>query len=477
MRRFACITLLFASAFTASAKNGYKVEVNFKHDIPDSMVYLAHYFGKSLPTIYKMDSSVVSGKRKAVFETKDSVLGGIYMVIYNNNTRITEFLLDNGNNFSMTVDNSGDRKTETVEFKNSAENNRNQEYNKFMMDLADKNKLAMDKLAAAKTQADSLRISKEFAVLADQQAAYRKNYIKQYPNTLLTKIFQALMIPEVPAGKHYLADGKTIDSLYDYNYFKSHYWDNFDFKDDRLVNTPVYDGKLNDYFNKWIYQLPDSINYEADKILKATKGTKELFRYTLRTLATNALSSKIMGMDEVFVHLVENYYMKGDAYWLSQKDLDWYIDKAQKIKPNVMGSIAPDLNMQDVFTLRDIPLHSVKSKYTLMIIWSYDCGTCQKEVPQVDSLYKAVLKDKGVKIYSIASGGELSEIQKFIDKNKIKEWINVADINNNTQFKSKYDAYSTPKIYLFDENKKIIGKGLDHTNVMSVIEMTEKKKS
>jgi thiol-disulfide isomerase/thioredoxin len=398
------------------------------------------------------------------------------MVIYGNNTRITEFLLDNGNNFSMTVDNKGDKKTEMVEFKNSPENNRNQEYNKFMMVLADKNKIAMDQLATAKTKADTLRISKEFETLSAQQAAYRKNYIKQYPNTLLAKIFQALLIPEVPAGKHYLEDGKTVDTLYDYTYFKNHYWDNFDFKDDRLINTPIYDAKLNEYFNKWIYQLPDSINFEADKILKATKGTKELFRYTLRTLATNALSSKIMGMDEVFVHLVENYYMKGDAYWLSQKDLEWYEDRAKKISPNVLGNIAPDLNMQDVFTLRDMPLHSVQGKYTVMIIWSYDCGTCQKEVPLLDSVYRAALKDKGVKIYSVASGGELSEIQKFIDKNKIKDWINVADINNNTQFKTKYDAFTTPKVYLFDQNKKIIGKGLDHTNIMDVIEMTEKRR-
>lgn len=476
MKQIACAALLALSAFSSFAKNGYKIEVNFKQDIPDSVVYLAHYFGKTLPTIYKVDSASVVGKHKAVFESKDSVLGGIYMVIYSHNSKLTEFLLDNGNNFAATIDNSGEKKMETVEFKNSPENTRNQEYNKLMISLTEKNKGIMDELAAAKTKSDTTRISKEMAALAEQQAAFRKNYIKQYPKTLLTKIFQALLAPEVPAGKHYLEDGKTVDSTYDYTYFKSHYWDNFDFQDDRLINTPIYDAKLNDYFNKWIYQFPDSINYEADKILKATKGTKELFRYTLRTLATNALQSKIMGMDEVFVHLVENYYMKGDAYWLSPKDLEWYEDRAKKIAPNVLGNIAPDLNMQDVFTLKDMPLHEVKAKYTVMIIWAYDCGTCQKEVPKMDSMYRAVLKDKGVRIYSIASGGDLSEIQKFIDKNKIKDWVNVADINNNTQFKTKYDAFTTPKVYLFDENKKIIGKGLDHTNIMDVIDMTEKRK-
>ena len=475
MKQISIIALLFLSSLATHAKNGYKVEVNFKQDVSDSIVYLAHYFAKNLPTIYKMDSAKVVNKRTAVFERKDSVLGGIYMVIYNHNGKLSEFLLDNGNHFSMTINNNGEKKPDGLEFKNSPENTRNQEYNKMMFTLTEKNKAVMNKLTTAKNQADTAAITKELSALADQQAAYRKNYIKQYPNTLLSKIFQALFAPEVPEGKHYLEDGKTADTLYAYTYFKNHYWDNFDFRDDRLINTPIYDVKLNDYFTKWIYQIPDSINYEADKILKATKGTKELFRYTLRTLATNALQSKIMGMDEVFVHLVEQYYMKGEAYWLSAKDLEWYEDRAKKIAPNVLGNIGPDLNMQDVFTLKDMPLYEVKAKYTVLIIWSYDCGTCQKEVPQLDSVYRAELKGKGVKIYSIASGGELSEIQKFIDKNKIKDWVNVADINNNTQFKTKYDAYTTPKVYLLDENKKIIGKGLDHNNIMEVIKWTEGK--
>ncbi len=477
MKQICAIALLFLCSFSSFGKSGYKVEVNFKHDISDSVVYLAHYFGKHLPTIYRVDSAVVKGKRKAVFESKNDFLGGIYLVIYNRNTRIVECLLDNGADFSIAVDNLTGKKSdlEGLEFKGSPENNRYLEYNRQMEIQAFKNKELTERLAAAQTKADSATLNKEYTALARQQAVYRQQYVKQYPGTLLTKIFLALQAPEIPEGKHYLEDGKTEDSLFAYNYFKAHYWDKFDFRDDRLLNTPIYDSKLNDYFSKWIYQIPDTINAEADKILKATKGTKEMFRYTLRTLATNALQSKIMGMDEVFVHLVENYYMKGDAYWLSEKDLQWYEDRAKKIAPNVLGNIAPDLNLQDVFTLQDMPLHNVKAKYTLMVVWAYDCGTCQKEVPRLDSVYKAELKNKGVKIYSVASGGELSEIQKFITKNNIKEWINVADINNNTGFKEKYDAYSTPKVYLFDENKKIIGKGLDYSNIGDVIKMTERK--
>jgi hypothetical protein len=37
-------------------------------------------------------------------------------------------------------------------------------------------------------------------------------------------------------------------------------------------------------------------------------------------------------------------------------------------------------------------------------------------------------------------------------------------------------VYSTPTLYLLDENKVIRGKRIDHTNVLGLIEWLEKKK-
>lgn len=473
MKRTIVTAFLFLAAFSSFAKKGYKVDVILPSDAKDSMVYLAHYFGKTLPTIFKIDSAKISDRHSVTFENKDSILGGIYLIIYSKNTQYAEILLNNGDNYSMAISHANNK--QEVTFKNSPENSRYVAYNIEMEKLAETNKSLLTKLASASTKADSMTIEQGFAKLSTDQKNYRKDYIAKYPNTFLTEVFKAIQIPQAPKGVHYLSDGKTVDSTFDYTYTKAHYWDGFDFKDDRLVNTPIYDNKLNDYFTRWIYQIPDTINAEADKILAATKGSKELFHYTLRTLVSNALQSKIMGMDEVFVHLVEQYYMKGAAYWISEKDLKWYEDRARKIKPNVLGNTAPDLNMQDVFSLADKPLSKVKSKYTLLIIWDYDCPVCKKEVPQLDSAYNSVLKQKGVTVYSIASGGELDKIQAFVKKNNIEEWINVADVNNNTNFKELYDAYSAPKVYLLDENKKIIGKGLDHSNIATVIEFNEKK--
>ncbi len=439
----------------------------------DTVVYLAHYFGKGFPQIFKTDSAKVKGQT-AVFESKQPVLGGIYMIIYNKNAGATEILLDNGSVFSMEIN---DERGKSVVVKGSPENERYQEYSRFMDSLAGRDKVLRKELAGAGQTEDSSRINKAIQQLFGERTAYQKTYIGKYPATLLTSIFKASLHPEPPAGDHYLEDGKTIDPEFAYQYIRQHYWDDFDFEDDRLINTPLYEPRLTEYFEKWVYQIPDTVIYEADKILKKTRNSKELFRYTLRTLTNNALKSNVMGMDEVFVHMVEQYYMKGDAYWIDSAGLAWYTDRARKLAPNMIGNKAPELNMQNVFTLKDMPLDSVSAKYTLIVIWSYECGVCKKEIPLLDSIYRSALKQKDLKIYSIASGGTLTDIHKFIENNHIEDWINVADVHNNTGFKAKYDAYSTPKMYLLDEKKIIIGKNFNHSSLTGLLEWQEKKNS
>ena len=53
--------------------------------------------------------------------------------------------------------------------------------------------------------------------------------------------------------------------------------------------------------------MPDSINAEVDNMIEKVKNTPELFKYTVWYLTYTYEVSNIMGMDAVFVHLVDNY--------------------------------------------------------------------------------------------------------------------------------------------------------------------------
>jgi len=474
MKRIALIALLLAGMVLPSiAHEGYQVHLKMQ-GVTDSMVYLVHYYGKPLPSIYKRDSARFNKDGVAVFSSTDSsFVGGIYMMLLSDKKTYFEFLLNNGDNMDITVDIS--KLPEGVVFKNSPQNDQFQEYVAFLRVYSVNQQELQKEYKAAKTAADTSVVRRKSVAASRQLTTYRRDYIKAHPGTLLAAIFNALEVPQVPDGDHYLADGKTRDSLFTYNYYKAHFWDGFNFQDDRLIHTPIYHAKLEEYMNKLVVPTPDSFEKESDMLLTKTRGTKDLFKYTLWWLTRTVEDSKIMGMDEAFVYLVENYYMKGDAIWLSNADLTRYLDRAQKIAPNVLGNLAPEVKLPNIMTKKPESMLDLKAKYTLLVFYSPSCAHCQKELPAIDSIYKAVLKGKGMKVYTVAIDGEDTAVTGFVTKYKLEAFTNTWDHERVGDWRGKYDVYSTPAIYLLDEKKIIRGKRLDHSNIAGLVNMLEKK--
>ena len=72
---------------------------------------------------------------------------------------------------------------------------------------------------------------------------------------------------------------------------------------------------------------------------------------------------------------------------------------------------------------------------------------------------------------------DLSEWKRFIHDQKTGSWINVAAINHDDEgnpvassdWRDKYDIYSTPVVYLLDKQKKIIAKRITHQQIVEII--------
>lgn len=475
MKQLFFSALMALTALPMSAKESYRVTVSIP-DAPNTMAYLVHYYGMPRPKIFMSDSATLDKHGTAVFIGKDAdFAGGIYTILLKDTSQTNfEILLNKGDDYSVTAMRS--KLPGGLKFKGSAENERFLRYLDYMKNFGEEQEELSKELKVAKSAADTEAIRVKARAAAKERTEYMRNYASQYPGTLLTNVFKAMEVPEIPEGPHYLADGKTKDSTFAYHYYKAHYWDKFDFRDDRLIFTPLYDAKLDEYISKLTVAWPDSVKHEADMLLSNMHGTKDLFHYTLWWLTRHTENSKVMGMDEAFVYLVEKYYMKGDAFWLKDDELQKYIDRAQKIAPNVIGNMAPVVKTTNVFTKKPETMNDIKASYTLLVFYSPTCGHCEHEMPVLDSLYDAVLKAKGVKVFTVATEGEEKQITDFLAKHKIdKKWTNTWDPEYKSDARTKYDVYSTPNIYLMDERKIIRGKRLDHNNIAGLIEMLEKK--
>lgn len=470
MKYFLLTLLTACTCSQLFAADGYDLKLKF-NDYKDKKVFLAHYYGKPLPTVYKVDSTIVDDKGQATFHRENKIIGGLYIVLLEGNDKYFEFILDNGRSLSMNV--TVEKLPMGVVYKNSPDNERFSKYVEYLAGVSDKYQQYSKELAGAKSAPDSSRIQEQFKVLSKEVDEYRTSHIKQNPTSLLSNIFKALEVPKVPTINK--PDG-TPDTDAQYQAYKKHFWDNFPFDDERIVYTPILGSKLQEYFSKIVLTIPDSFNRDADEVIRKARASKEVFKYTVHWLAGYTQESELMGMDACFVHLVENYYMKGDAFWLNEGTLKKYIDRARSIAPNVIGNVGPDIEMTRVSDNKKMRLNEVQAKYLLLVFWSPDCGHCEKEIPQVDSLIRAEgLDKKGLKVIGYNVDRDTVKWMSLIRNKKLDSWQHVYDPTKTSEFRSKYDVYGTPSIYLLDDKKIIRGKKLDHTNIAQVMKILEEE--
>jgi thiol-disulfide isomerase/thioredoxin len=463
MRKLFILLITSILGASQSYAQGYQITVqlpNFK----SGKFYLAHYMGKST---YLADSAEVSPAGVATLKGAEKLLPGIYLMVLPGKQHYIETLIDKQQTFSVSIDTT-DLIKKTV-YKNSPDNELFLSYNTFLGQQEALSRNIQQQLSAAKTAEDSAKVLPMQQELGKKIQEFRNTFIAEHPGTILSTIFLAMKEPEVPKEK------PADDSLFAYHYFKGHYWDDVDLASDRLVRTPILEGKLNKYFDQLVPPVPDSIIAESDALLAKTRKSKEAFKFTLWWLTYHYETSPYMGMDAVFVHLVEKYYVSGDAFWLKEDQLNKIIDRAYSLAPNLIGKQAAPLDFKDI-TSKPRSLYTIPGKYTVLVFWDPTCGHCKTEIPRLDSAYKASWKNKGVTMIGIKTEGTKEEWLKFIQDHDLKGWVHGSEPQAASNFRRLYDVYSTPMIYLLDEKKKIVAKKLGVEQLQGFLDRNTTKK-
>lgn len=464
----------------AQTSAGYDIKVSFK-PYSGGYVYLAHYFGKS---IYVKDSVPLDANGQADFKGTDPLQGGVYMLVNPGKSQLVEMLVDNKDqHFSIYADSTDlVRKTK---FTGSQENTLFTQYQIYAADQFQKVKPLQAGLSGARTHADTLRVGDQIQALNKETIKYRENLINQYPDSFLAALFRLMQEPDVPAAPT-LSNGKK-DSLFAYHYYKAHYWDGVSFFDDRLLFTPIFEPKLNEYFSRLVSPDVDSIKQEVNHIILFSRSNKTMFKYFLTKFTNDYANPHYMGQDAVFLDLFEKYYQTGQVDWLSQAQMKSINDRAYSIMANQLGDPAADIQLLDSAD-RKINLYGVQAPFTVVCFWDPDCGHCQKEVPQLDSIYMAKWKQEGVKVFAVLIDTVRTDTakiipvkanwMKFIHNHHLEDWVNVYqtpqmkqdDIDEKkASFRQLYDVYQTPTIYLLDDQKRIVGKKLSYEQVDELI--------
>lgn len=483
MRYISVILTLTVLAFSGSAFAGKKdakqtkkfyFEFNLKEAEKDSLIIIANYFGLKQ---YYYDTAFAVSPGKFVFET-DSIPGGIYMGVTTDKSNFFEFMVDGKENRIVMNTNKFDM-VGSMKVGESNENKLFYDFQRKMDEFSTKANPLNAKLKELQkdstgSKEDSVKLIKEeLSQLNKTVLDYKKRFIAENEGTFVSKVFKTSQEPEVPENPD-LPDSVDVNT-WKYNYFKAHYLDHVDLSDDRLLRTPTLGKKIEYYMTKLVPQIPDSINAAADMLAERARPGKENYKYVVHWITNNYERSKIMGMDAVFVHMADNYYCTEEgAYWVDSAATAKICERAETLSPLLIGKVAENIILPDT-SGKWYNMHALQAEVTVLVFWSPTCGHCKKSIPKLEPFYKQN-KSKGVEVFAVSTELEIENLKKFIKSNKLS-FINVSDtpeINKNAydyiskglttlnslNFRTIYDIYSTPQIYILEKDKKILAKKL-----------------
>ncbi|MBL8008962.1 MAG: DUF5106 domain-containing protein [Flavobacteriales bacterium] len=449
-------------------------------------VYLANYYGNKL---YYADTAVADAKGEVVFARPQGYKAGVYAVV-----------VKGPKYFELIVNEPQVRmRTAAADLMGAMVVEKSQENTLFFgyIRFLNERKSQGDSLRTLLNDAtDPLRrsvLKGRLEELDEEVRAYQSDLVAKAPGSLVAAIVRMSM--PVDLEKPRLPDGR-VDSIAAYYQYRAHYWDHVDLKDPRIIHTPVFQNKFDEYIGAVVPQIPDTIIKLADDLIGRLGPSEDLFRFVVHGITYKYETSDIMGMDAVFVHMALTYYCpkaggNSKAFWMSEEKLKKLCERAQKQAPLVIGAKSTELILPDTTEQVWKSLHKLPNDYVLLVFWDPHCGHCKKELPALYTSYRDTLRPMGIEVFSVAKATDkklFDDWKAFIREHKM-DWVNVGLTHTvyeeakkdpykyipklttiqSLNYADSYDVYATPKFFLIGPDRKIVGKQLNPTQVADLV--------
>ena len=265
-----------------------------------------------------------------------------------------------------------------------------------------------------------------------------------------------------------------ISPLFQFRYYKNHYWDSFDFADDRLVRSPIFQRKIDRYLQELTAPVVDSLIVSADFIVSKARANREVLSYAIWYITSQYERPRVMGTDGLFVHMAETYYLSGVMPSADSATVASIRKRVQIVKPLLVGKPFPALTVSDTLR-RSIELNTTKSDYTVLFFYDPTCVHCRESMLKLMEFARDKDKSKNVQFCAIAVDNSPDAWQKFIREYGIQKWVNGYDFTFRTNYRTQFDVLKTPTVYVLDKNGVILARALPAEQVGDFIQFQQRK--
>ncbi|MDP3434728.1 MAG: thioredoxin-like domain-containing protein [Bacteroidota bacterium] len=241
-----------------------------------------------------------------------------------------------------------------------------------------------------------------------------------------------------------------------YNQTK-HFFDNIDFTDRQLLNTPILEQKMGFYFRQMVPPLVDSIKARVNQVLEKSRANEEMYQWVIRYLYQFYRESPVPGNTEVYNFIGEQFIINEPNRWNDGAFVEKVRDRVAKAKLNPVGTPATNLKLQTLEG-KTVDLYSIEAPKTILYFFNPGCEACHAVTEKLFKIYQQY-KPKGIQVFAVYVDRKKDEWVNYTSAKGL-DWVNVYDPTGTKGIEQKYDIYAIPMIYVLDQDKKVIAKDL-----------------
>jgi thiol-disulfide isomerase/thioredoxin len=497
MKKISPILSLSLLVSLVTAQPGYDIKISLK-GAKDTMVYLVKY---TFDQQYLADTCKKVKNGQIHFKGKADLDKGVYTLVSQEKTVYFDLFINEGQRFSISTD-----MADVANNLKATGSKENELFFTYIRYITAKNKdfgKIREKTAGMSREDSTKFMNEKITELNADVKKFESEFMQKVKGTFIYDVLN-LKTDKEPPSVPKAANGRP-DSVYQYYYYKSHFFDGVDFKDERIIRTPFFDDRVKRYFDQVLLLHPDTVIQEVDKVLAKCNEGSLIYNVLLGYFTYKFEQSKIMGFDKVFVHIADKYIISGKAKGVYTEETTTKIKERVDILRNLLleskvkelyvidtvygkqvrkmgfdtatsSKSITDLYYKNIEKLTPMfkTLYQVNAKYTILVFWAVDCGHCQTEIPKLHAELQKIKGKIDYKVFAVETKDDLFDTwKKFIVEKKLTDFIHVFDPVHLNNIKESFDIYSTPVIYLLDKEKRIKAKRVSADQVVDLLQALE----
>ena len=241
----------------------------------------------------------------------------------------------------------------------------------------------------------------------------------------------------------------------------AHYWDNYNLEDARIVRTPFFAKRVDNYLRRVLLPREDKIRQGVLPLFQRAEANDEVLKILASKSLSLAIENEIMGIDALGYEVISRYYLSGRFGELSQKQLAMLLEYVRNTVNCRVGHLGKEIVLRNwEEEPEEVSLYHLQAEYTLLLFWEPDCAYCKAVMAPLRDEILPKYEALGLKVFAVNIQHDAELWRAYISENHLENWVHGIQESGESEFMEDYGVQGTPYIYILDREKRIVAKNV-----------------